>query len=181
MLTSISSEEVAELLKDPIQWIEWKGAAAEALAITSKYEPCNVGPAVAKTSIASTPLADRGNETSPHQPVASTSKETLDAPVKPASPLAPIPMRWPTSRKRHVGAGLQNVGNTCYANSAIQALVHTAPLATLLLESGFHEGRNCKANYCVLCAMAETAWSSLCKPDRFAFTPSAIVGNLRSA
>lgn len=41
---------------------------------------------------------------------------------------------WPTGTK--VGAGLYNSGNTCFLNSALQCLLHTAPLLHVLLAHG---------------------------------------------
>ena len=51
-----------------------------------------------------------------------------------------------------VGAGLQNLGNTCYVNAALQCLSHTLPLASWMVSQ--EQATLCLAHSaCTLCAM----------------------------
>ncbi|XP_070638164.1 ubiquitin carboxyl-terminal hydrolase 17-like protein 13 [Bos indicus] len=65
---------------------------------------------------------------------------------------------WPESRPEllgavgGVGAGLQNLGNTCYVNAALQCLSHTPPLASWMVSQ--QHATLCPArSACTLCAM----------------------------
>ncbi|XP_061258440.1 ubiquitin carboxyl-terminal hydrolase 17-like protein 6 [Bos javanicus] len=51
-----------------------------------------------------------------------------------------------------VGAGLQNLGNTCYVNAALQCLSHTPPLASWMV-SQQHATLCAARSACTLCAM----------------------------
>ncbi|XP_073898984.1 ubiquitin carboxyl-terminal hydrolase 17-like protein 6 [Castor canadensis] len=51
-----------------------------------------------------------------------------------------------------VGAGLQNLGNTCYMNATLQCLTYTAPLANYML-SQEHSQTCCPLNTCMICIL----------------------------
>ena len=51
-----------------------------------------------------------------------------------------IDMTWPVKPPR--GAGLANVGNSCFLNSALQCLLHTSPFLRVLMQHG--RGDNCQ-------------------------------------
>ena len=54
-------------------------------------------------------------------------------------------MRWPAISCR-IGAGLQNLGNTCFVNATIQCLTYTVPLVNYLLS--LNHAASCKlSNY----------------------------------
>lgn len=76
-----------------------------------------------------------------------------------------------------IGAGLQNLGNTCYLNSVLQCLTYTEPFAAYL-QSGKH-GSSCRTSgFCALCALQKHVKTALQSTGKIV-TPSLIVKNLR--
>uniref|UniRef100_A0A8C5KP83 Ubiquitin carboxyl-terminal hydrolase n=1 Tax=Jaculus jaculus TaxID=51337 RepID=A0A8C5KP83_JACJA len=74
----------------------------------------------------------------------------VPAPQKVLFPTERLSLRW--ERVFRVGAGLHNLGNTCFLNSTIQCLTYTPPLANYLLSK--EHARSChQGSFCVLCVM----------------------------
>ncbi|KAM3922287.1 ubiquitin carboxyl-terminal hydrolase 36 [Leptodactylus fuscus] len=80
----------------------------------------------------------------------SSSSDGIPHPQKVLFPVEKLSMKW--ERISRVGAGLQNLGNTCFLNSTVQCLTYTPPLANYLLSK--EHSRNCQqGGFCMLCIM----------------------------
>ncbi|XP_060049360.1 ubiquitin carboxyl-terminal hydrolase 17-like protein 6 [Erinaceus europaeus] len=81
-----------------------------------------------------------------------------------------------------VGAGLQNLGNTCYVNAALQCLTHTRPLAWALQwrlrrqrqEQGW-AGCCPEQPSCALCALQAHVARALLQPGQVLWPPPALL------
>ncbi|XP_061702915.1 ubiquitin carboxyl-terminal hydrolase 36 [Syngnathoides biaculeatus] len=74
----------------------------------------------------------------------------IAAPQKMLFPANKLTLKW--ERVYRVGAGLHNLGNTCFLNSTVQCLTYTPPLANYLL--GKEHSRVChQSGFCMICVM----------------------------
>lgn len=88
-----------------------------------------------------------------------------------------IRMDWPAVRK--VGAGLANLGNTCFMNAVMQCLTHTPPLASFCLAGEHRRYKTAASGFNAIFEMGEHVTRALNAPGR-AIAPVAFVKNLRA-
>ncbi|XP_038228069.1 ubiquitin carboxyl-terminal hydrolase 36 isoform X3 [Dermochelys coriacea] len=78
------------------------------------------------------------------------SGDGVPAPQKVLFPMERLSMKW--ERVYRVGAGLHNLGNTCFLNATVQCLTYTPPLANYLLSK--EHSRSChQGGFCMMCIM----------------------------
>ncbi|KAM0943436.1 putative ubiquitinyl hydrolase 1 [Dioscorea sansibarensis] len=78
---------------------------------------------------------------------------------------------------RRIGAGLENLGNTCYLNSVLQCLTYTEPFAAYL-QSGKHKSLCHTAGFCAMCALQSHVMDALRSTGKI-LSPLHLVKNLR--
>ncbi|KAH9310575.1 hypothetical protein KI387_025610, partial [Taxus chinensis] len=78
---------------------------------------------------------------------------------------------------RRIGAGLANLGNTCFLNSVLQCLTYTQPLAAYF-QSGRHKLTCRVAGFCAMCAVQDHAITASGSSGKI-LSPTFLVRNLR--
>ncbi|XP_052630780.1 ubiquitin carboxyl-terminal hydrolase 42-like [Harpia harpyja] len=85
-----------------------------------------------------------------------------------------ICMDW--QQRQRAGAGLHNLGNTCFLSSVLQCLTYTAPLANYLLSR--EHSQSCRQqDFCMMCVM-EAHVNKVLHSSVSAIQPSAVINVL---
>ncbi|NXB64127.1 UBP42 hydrolase, partial [Struthidea cinerea] len=99
----------------------------------------------------------------------------MNPPQKILFPPEKICMDW--RQKRRPGAGLYNLGSTCYLNVVLQCLTYTPPLANYLLSR--QHSRFChQQGFCMMCIM-EAHVRKVLYSSASAIRPRAVIRDLR--
>ncbi|KAI0053675.1 cysteine proteinase [Auriscalpium vulgare] len=138
-------DEFNRRLPPRVEFVE--GSSSGTLVVAEgKYEPINGSPKPPRQEEPAR-SAPPASSVAPSKPAASSSTPAKSAPLFSGV----IETKWPSGGK--AATGLNNTGNTCFLNSALQCLLHTTPVLNVLLK---HQG-NCrvKSGFCMQCAMRE--------------------------
>ncbi|XP_032575140.1 ubiquitin carboxyl-terminal hydrolase 36 [Drosophila sechellia] len=126
--------------------------------------------------------AEHPNNQSHHNhPHPTSNPNELPKPKRVLYPRENIRIGWKQSeRKWQVGTGMINVGNTCYLNSTLQALLHIPALANWLVSEQAHLA-DCNVaepgSGCIICAMAKTLLAT--QSNQSAVRPFLIYSKLK--
>ncbi|XP_042364195.1 ubiquitin carboxyl-terminal hydrolase 42 isoform X3 [Plectropomus leopardus] len=79
-----------------------------------------------------------------------SSGDGIDSPQKVLFPPERLNLKW--TQVHRIGAGLQNMGNTCFLNSALQCLTYTPPFTNYMLTR--EHSKTChEPGFCMMCTM----------------------------
>ncbi|GAA5989120.1 hypothetical protein JCM11641_007603 [Rhodosporidiobolus odoratus] len=165
---------IAELLYEPVKFVAPKSVHKED---EIPYKPVNARPTpAAAPSTNGSSVASTSKLPAAAASASSSSASASSASVKRAFPLIGTASTW--GKPLPVGAGLQNLGNTCFLNSALQCLLHTAPFVRWLETHPLPCDVQKKKSFCMTCSMKQCARGAFTSGKR-SYAPKPVVNNLR--
>ncbi|GAB5585637.1 hypothetical protein Unana1_00537 [Umbelopsis nana] len=174
--TSLSKRNnVAALLAREIVFREARQPDHKMEALRKKYTPINE---IGQKSESAARQAPEDTESFEH--IALVDENGFEKAAKQLFDPKRLQLTWQSIGQ--VGLGIQNLGNTCFLSSTLQALSYIPAFAQYLLSE--QHGRSCKFHdFCVLCALEQHVKQALERvPDNQAdnsITPIKLVGKIR--
>ncbi|XP_078467103.1 uncharacterized protein LOC144730288 isoform X2 [Lampetra planeri] len=154
-------------------------ASSRLAALRLKYKPLGrrgdaaIAPSASWPGVSSTsipPSGGSGGSTGPGPP-----QDGIPAPQKVLFAAERLVLTW--ERVQRVGAGLHNLGNTCFLNSTLQCLAYTPPLANYLM-SREHTRACTQSGFCMLCIMQNHLVKTFSNPGS-AIKPLSVINDLK--
>uniref|UniRef100_S4REC1 Ubiquitin carboxyl-terminal hydrolase 36 n=1 Tax=Petromyzon marinus TaxID=7757 RepID=S4REC1_PETMA len=147
-------------------------ASSRLAALRLKYKPLGRrgDAAIAPSASWPGPAGGSGGSTGPGPP-----QDGIPAPQKVLFAAERLVLTW--ERVQRVGAGLHNLGNTCFLNSTLQCLAYTPPLANYLM-SREHTRACTQSGFCMLCIMQNHLVKTFSNPGS-AIKPLSVINDLK--
>uniref|UniRef100_H3ATB2 ubiquitinyl hydrolase 1 n=1 Tax=Latimeria chalumnae TaxID=7897 RepID=H3ATB2_LATCH len=132
----------------------------------------SLGPVPGAALYSSSPVQEKSK---PSVQKDQSTGDGITPPQKVLFPAEKITLKW--QQIQRIGAGLQNLGNTCFLNSALQCLTYTPPLANYML-SREHSKTCHEEGFCMMCTMQNHITQAFSNSGNV-IKPMAIINDLR--
>ncbi|XP_018427250.1 PREDICTED: ubiquitin carboxyl-terminal hydrolase 42 [Nanorana parkeri] len=145
------------------------------LGVVSALAKTSLGPVPGAAVYSSSSVPEKPVPSEQNDPPLAVPGDGISAPEKIIFPAEKIRLKW--QRIQKVGAGLQNLGNTCFVNSVLQCLTYTAPLANYML-SRDHSKTCRQQDFCMMCVMQSHIVQALSNMGNV-IKPTGVINDLR--
>ncbi|XP_040295735.1 ubiquitin carboxyl-terminal hydrolase 42 isoform X1 [Bufo bufo] len=144
-------------------------------SMVSSPAKTSLGPVPGAAVYSSSYVPEKTVASEQNDPPLAVPGDGINPPQKILFPAEKLRLKW--QRMQKVGAGLQNLGNTCFVNSVLQCLTYTAPLANYMLTR--EHSKTCREqDFCMMCVMQAHVTQALCNSGGV-IKPTSVINDLR--